>query len=157
MPMSLHAVAGIRLFLARAQLTTEWERRVLADEAIPSARRLEPFRLRDYVPRFINLATEALRNGGYIGELRSKAQDFARIHVVERIDEGFTVTEMHAELAHLRNVVLEHLAVAPATHEPIIAALDDARAIAEQAYADSGTRLVGARPIAVKGKSGARS
>ncbi len=149
-PVTIRGAAAIGLFLARSELVAEWERRVLADDAIPSARRLELFRLRDYVPRFIDLATEVLRGDGYEGALRTKAQDFARVHVVERIDEGFALSEVLGELAHLRGVVLEHLAIAPATYAPICDALEDARAIVERAFTESGTSAIAASTSVAK-------
>ena len=136
----VRAAAGVRLFLVRAQIVDEWERRVLADDTIPSAHRIARFQLRDYVPRFIDLATEALRGQGDGGELRRKAIDLARIHAVERIDEAFSVTEVLAELVHLRAVVLEELRGARQAETFVCEALSEARALIERTYGES--RLV---------------
>jgi hypothetical protein len=132
--------AAIKLFLARQNLVHEWMQRVLDDPLIPSARRLEPFRLRDYVPRFIDTATEALRREHYDDELRRRAEQFGRVHAVDRLDAGFTLGEVRRELEHLEAVLAAHVR-APAALAIVAEALDEARAIVEAAYGTgSGTR-----------------
>jgi hypothetical protein len=132
--------AAIKLFLSRQDLVHAWMQRVLDDPLIPSARRLEPFRLRDYVPRFIDTATEALRRERYDDELRTRAVQFGRVHAVDRLDAGFTLDEVRRELEHLEAVLTEQVR-APSALALLAEALDEARAIVEEAYGtESGTR-----------------
>ena len=131
--------AAIKLLLARQDLVHAWMRRVLDDPLIPSARRLEPFRLRDYVPRFIDTATEALRRERYDDELRRRAVQFGRVHAVDRLDAGFTLEEVRRELDHLEAVLTEQVR-APTALALVAEALDEARAIAIEAFGtDRGT------------------
>jgi hypothetical protein len=133
--------ASIRLFLARESLVKEWLRRVRGDALIPSARTLEPFRLRDYVPRFIECTTEMLRAALYDGKNRERAAHFARVHALERIDACFMLEEVMREFDHLEAVLSEHLVRGTAAHGLMVQALDEARDVADAAYAgQSGTR-----------------
>jgi hypothetical protein len=140
MNTSMHA-ASIQLFLAREVLVKEWMRRVLGDARIPSARTLEPFRLRDYVPRFIECTTEILRAASYDGKNRQRAAQFARVHALERLDASFALEEVVLEFDHLEAVLSEHLVRRTAGHQLMTEALDEARTVADAAYAgQSGSR-----------------
>ena len=131
---------AVRLFIARHRLVDEWERRVRADKAIPSARALDPARLRDYVPRFIDSSVEALRDGELEGDARERVADLARIHAADRIDAGFELTEVKRELLHLHDVLAEELT--DVTSRSVIAeAVADARTAAERAFASSGVKM----------------
>ncbi len=140
MDTETHA-AGIRLFLARAELVDTWMKKVLDDVLIPSARRLELFELRDYVPRFIDSVTETLRANAYGGEVREKAAQFARVHSLERISSDFALEEVRREFYHLEAVLTGHLCAETEACRLFHEALSEARAIAEETFASqSGTR-----------------
>lgn len=131
---------AVRLFIARYRLVDEWERRVRADDAIPSARALDPTRLRNYVPRFIDSSVEALREGELERDARERVLDLARVHAADRIDAGFELTEVKRELLHLHDVLAEELT--DVTSRSVIAeAVADARTAAERAFAASGVKM----------------
>ena len=139
MDTATHAT-GIRLFLARERLIEAWMLRVLGDAQIPSARRLEPFQLRDYVPAFIDVATATLRAHAYDGRVRTRAAKFARVHALERISEEFTLDEVRREFDHLEDVVAEYVCDDAEADRLLWDALAEAREITEAAFAgQSGT------------------
>ena len=109
------------------------------DGAIPSARALDPARLRDYVPRFIDSSVEALRDGELEGVARESVADLARVHAADRIDAGFELTEVKSELLHLHDVLAEELT--DVTSRSVVAqAVANARAATERAFASSGVK-----------------
>jgi hypothetical protein len=139
METSTHA-AAIRLFLAREILVREWMARVLSDPLIPTARGLEPYRLRDYIPRFIDATTETLRWAGYGGKIRARAAHFARVHALERLDAFYSLDEVLREFAYLDAVLTEHLVEGTSAHVLMREVFEEARVTAEIAYAgQSGT------------------
>lgn len=134
--------AAIRLLLRRGALLTEWEVAVLSDDAIPSARLLPIFRLRDYVPRMIDTVVEALRGEGYGAmALQTRARSFARVHAIDRIDAGFLLEEVLRELAHLETVLVAELEHVAKAHATVLEAIEDARRVVERSFLVSGTRV----------------
>jgi hypothetical protein len=131
---------AVRLFIARYRLVDEWERRVRADEAIPSARALDPARLRDHVPRFIDSSVEALRDGERESDARERVADIARVHAADRIDAGFELGEVERELLHLHDVIAEELTDVM-SRSLIAEAVAEARTAAERAFASSGVKM----------------
>jgi hypothetical protein len=89
------------LVIDREAIVAEWERRVLADDQIPTARTLEPDELRDYVPKVLDTIANELR-----GEPSSIGRfELMRIHAALRRDAGYSLDETLTELAHLRDVL----------------------------------------------------
>ena len=111
----------------REKLIETWMTRVLADPRIPSAHRLQSFELRDYVPRFVDVATETLRSSAYEGPVRVRAAQFARVHALERLAEDFHLDEVQREFDHLEEVVGEHVRPTGLAHCLMCTAIAEAR------------------------------
>ena len=152
MDSETHAT-GIRLFLAR-----EAHRNVDGPRARRPARSVgaapSTLRLRDYVPRFVDVATETLRSNAYDGDVRVRAAQFARVHALERLAEDFHLDEVQREFDHLEGVVGEYVRPTGVAHRLLCTAIAEAREIAVAAYAEqSGRRWKEERPTATLAKT----
>ncbi len=134
--------AAIQLLLRRSELLLQWERAVLRDDAVPTAKTLPGFRLRDYVPRMFDTIVDALRGDSFEAmALEARARSFARVHAIERIDGGFALDEVLRELAHLETVLVTELGHAHDARAVIAKAIADARSVTERAFVVSETHV----------------
>jgi len=107
---------------------------VLSDRRIPSAKRLESYRLRSCVRRIVDDAIELVRDDSVDETTRARARAFTRTYAIDRYDAGFTYEEVRLELECLAMLVVPFASDA-IEESRLRLAIDDAMRIVEEIYA----------------------
>ncbi len=117
---------AVALVVDREAIISEWERRVLADSGIPTARTLSVGELRDYIPKFLeHMATEARSETAAIN-----GTGITRVHARLRLEAGYSLDEALAELEHLRDALTSLVRSEPARPGAMIIAVAFSEAFA---------------------------